>query len=83
MGIGTMHDEKPLPPGATDLVAMNARNIEDLYAAIRARDLDAVFTVFLRQPLMSRLTEGEGRSLFREMVSATAPYLAPWYDLSI
>ena len=74
---------KPLPPGATDLVAMNARNIEDLYAAIRARDLDAVFTVFLRQPLMSRLTEGEGRSLFREMVSATAPYLAPWYDLSI
>ena len=74
---------KPLPSGATDLVAMNARNIEDLYAAIRARDLDAVFTVFLRQPLMSRLTEGEGRSLFREMVSATAPYLAPWYDLSI
>ena len=74
---------KPLPSGAASLVAMNARNIEDLYAAIRARDLDAVFTVFLRQPLMSRLTEGEGRSLFREMVSATAPYLAPWYDLSI
>ena len=74
---------KPLPSGAADLVAMNARNIEDLYAAIRARDLNAVFTVFLRQPLMSRLTEGEGRSLFREMVRSTEDQLAPWYDLSI
>ena len=74
---------KPLPQGAADLVRRNAENLEALHEAIRARDLEAVFRVFLRQPLMSRLTEGEGLSLFREMVQATRDQLAPWYDLRI
>lgn len=74
---------KPLPPGAADLVRQNAENLEALHDAIRSRDLEAVFRVFLRQPLMSRLTEGEGLSLFREMVRATRDQLAPWYDLRI
>ena len=73
---------RPLPEGAAALVRTNAQNIEDLYAAIRARDLDAAFRVFLRQPLSSRLREDDGRALFREMVTATADYLAPWYDLT-
>ena len=74
---------KPLPPGAADLVRRNAQNLEALHDAIRARDLEAAFQVFLRQPLMSRLTEGEGRALFREMVRSTEDQLAPWYDLRI
>lgn len=74
---------KPLPQGAADLVRRNAQNLEALHDAIRSRDLEAVFRVFLRQPLMSRLTEGEGLSLFREMVRATRDQLAPWYDLRI
>ena len=74
---------KPLPQEAADLVRRNAENLEALHEAIRARDLEAVFRVFLRQPLMSRLTEGEGLSLFREMVQATRDQLAPWYDLRI
>ena len=73
---------KPLPEGAAALVGLNARNIEDLYVAIRARNLDAAFRVFMDQPLCSRLTEKEGRDLFGEMISATAGQLAPWYDLS-
>ena len=72
---------KPLPEGAASLVGVNARNIEDLYAAIRSRDTEAAFAVFLRQPLCSRLSRDEGRRLFAEMVGATAPYLAPWFDL--
>ena len=70
---------KPLPEGAAALVALNARNIEDLYAAIRGRDLDAAFEVFLRQPLCSRLSRADGRALFGEMVRATAGYLDPRY----
>ncbi len=73
---------RPLPEGAAALVRRNARNIEDLYAAIRARDLEAVFRVFLRQPLCSRLTETDGRALFGEMIAATADQLAPWYVLT-
>ena len=71
---------KPLPAGAAALVRKNAENIEALYAAIRARDLDAAFEVFMAQPLCSRLTREQGRTLFGEMVRATAPCLAPWYD---
>ncbi len=72
---------KPLPEGAAALVRLNAQNIEDLYAAIRARDLDAVFQVFMRQPLCSRLTGTDGRRLFGEMLLSTEACLAPWYDL--
>ena len=72
----------PLPKGAGELVQRNAQNIEALYAAIRARDLQAAFTVFMRQPLCSRLNERDGRTLFGEMVQATADQLSPWYDLS-
>ncbi len=74
---------KPLPKGASLLVRLNAQNIADLYAAIESRDLEAAFQVFLRQPLCSRLTEADGRRLFREMTAATADQLAPWYDLAI
>ena len=74
---------KPLPQEAADLVRQNAENLEALHDAIRSRDLEAVFRVFLRQPLMSRLTEGEGLSLFREMVRSTEDQLAPWYGLHI
>ncbi len=71
----------PLPEGAAAMVRENAENIEDLYAAIRSRDLDAAFRVFLRQPLCSRLGEADGRRLFAEMLAATAGCLAPWYGI--
>lgn len=72
---------KPLPAGAAALVRRNAQNIEDLYAAIRDRDLNAAFDVFMAQPLCSRLHPDQGRALFREMAAATRSCLAPWYDL--
>ena len=73
-------ETRPLPAGAAALVRKNAENIEALYAAIRARDLDAAFDVFMAQPLCSRLTREQGRTLYSEMVRATASCLAPWYD---
>ena len=65
------------------LVAGQVQDIKDLYAAIRARDMEAILQVFLRQPLCSRLSEAQGRALFGEMVRATADQLAPWYGPSI
>ena len=63
------------------MVRQNARNMEALYDAVKARDLEAAFRVFLAQPLCSRLSEGDGRRLFGRMLTATGACLAPWYDL--
>ncbi len=79
----TPQPAKPLPRGAAELVRLNAQNIEDLYGAIRARDMEAILQVFRRQPLCSRLSEAQGRALFDEMVRATADQLTPWYGLPI
>ena len=70
---------RPLPAGAAALVAQNSRNIDDLYGAIRARDLGAIFEVFMNQPLCSRLTLAEGRALFHEMTAATEGCLVPFF----
>ena len=72
---------RPLPREVGAMVEGNARNIEDLYGAIRSRDLEAAFRVFLRQPLCSRLDRADGRDLFGRMLLATADRLAPWYDI--
>lgn len=72
----------PLPKPVEALIARNALNIENTYAAIKARDLKALEEVFLAQPLCGGLDEKDGRAAFREMVQATRAYLEPWYDLS-
>ena len=72
----------PLPAGAAALVEANSRNMENLYAAIKRRDLNGLFEVFMAQGLCAGLSRGEGEALFREMVLSTAGYLEPWYDLS-
>lgn len=73
---------KPLPEPVVSLVLPNARNIENLYAAIRERDLNGVFEAFLAQPLCCGLSYSDGKALFREMVQGTGEYLKPWFDLS-
>ncbi len=72
----------PLPREAAALVRIHAQNTENLYAAIRNRDLDRCREVFLQQPLCACLTPADGRALFTEMVRATAGCLQPFYDLS-
>ena len=72
---------RPLPPGPAHMVRQNARNMEALYDAVKARDLKAAFRVFLAQPLCSRLSEEDGRRLFGRMLTATGACLVPWYDL--
>ena len=71
----------PLPGPVAELVLQNALNLENLYAGIRSRDLNAIFSAFLAQPLCAQLSPAQGENLFREMVSNTKEYLAPWFDL--
>ncbi len=72
----------PLPREAAALVRINAENIENLYAAIRDRDLHRCREIFLQQPLCVGLTVEDGKKLFDEMVRATAGCLDPFYDVS-
>lgn len=73
----------PLPGPVLSLVTPNALNIENLCAAIKARDLHQCFEAFLAQPLCTGLSYEAGEQLFREMALGTAKYLEPWYDLAI
>lgn len=73
---------KLLPEPVVSLVLPNARNIENLYAAIRERDLNGIFEAFLAQPLCYGLSYDDGKALFKEMVQGTAEYLKPWFDVS-
>jgi len=73
---------QPLPGPVLSLVSANAQNIENLYAGIKARELDRIAESFLAQPLCMGLSCETGRQLFREMALGTAGYLEPWYDLS-
>ena len=72
---------QPLPEGAAALVARNCQNIENTYAAIKARDVGKLLEVFLAQPLCEGLSPAAGEALFREMVQATRRYLEPYYNL--
>lgn len=72
----------PLPAGAANLVAGNARNIDAVYAGIKNRDLNRIFEGFMAQNLCAGLSVSDGQALFSEMVTRTEKYLSPWYDLS-
>jgi alpha-galactosidase len=70
-----------LPGPVSELVLQNAMNIENLYAGIRDRDLNVIFSSFMAQPLCSQLNRSRGEELFHEMIMNTAEYLEPWFDL--
>lgn len=70
-----------LPAAVTNLVYRNGMNIETCYNGIKHRNLDEIFASFVNQPLLSRLSVDEARALFKEMITATAPYLADFFDL--
>lgn len=71
-----------LPLGVTNLVYRAGMNVETCCHGIMERDLDEIFASFVNQPLCSRLSVDEARSLFKEMVTATSAYLKDYYDLS-
>lgn len=72
---------KALPAGAANLVRRNLENVEDLYEEIKNRDLNQILEAFISQPLCSKLTVDQSRSLFKKMLTKTADYLEPYYDL--
>lgn len=72
---------KPLPLNAANLVLQNCLNVEALYDGIKRRDLNAIYQVFVNQPLCSTLTFDESRALFKEMCLNTRKYLDPYFDV--
>lgn len=71
----------PLPRAVQALVYRNAMNIETCYHGIKTRNLDEIFASFLNQPLCSHLSVDDARTLFKDMVNATSPYLKDYYNL--
>ncbi len=65
----------PLPSGALALVQRNCANIDMLCDGIKNRDMSAIFSSFVNQPLCECLTLNEARSLFSEMREGTKDYL--------
>ena len=66
---GKLNDE------AHNLVLRNLINQEGLYEAIKARDLNKIFNIFVNQPLCSTLTIKDAKELFKSMVFNTQKYL--------
>lgn len=72
---------KPLPTAVKNLVLRCLYNVEDLYEGIKARNLDQIFSAFVNQPLCSKLTIEQARTLFYTMTCNTRTYLDEYYDL--
>jgi alpha-galactosidase len=72
---------RPLPAGAAALVRRCSANIDTTYLGIQTRDLDAIFSAFVNEPLCGNLTVEQARTLFRQMCENTRDYLDPYYDL--
>ncbi len=70
---------KPLPDNVSALVLRNCVNIENMYRAIKQRDLNGIFEVFANQPLCSGLSVSDAKELFSSMVRATGAYLEDYY----
>lgn len=73
---------QPLPGSVLSLVMPHALGTDNLYEAIKARDLPRIFECFLAQPLCAGLAIDDARHLFGHMLRGTAADLQPWYDLS-
>ena len=74
---------KPLPsaPLSREIIPMVMRQIyqqENTLRAIRARNLNAVFNVFVQEPSLSRVGLSDLEELFHTMVNNTKKYLTDW-----
>ena len=69
-----------IPAGTNDLVSKICFEQQAVLEAINNRDLDALFTAFAQDPLVS-CSLSDARKLFNEMVLNTKEYLTD-YDLS-
>ncbi len=69
-----------VPSSVYPLVSRICGQQEALDAAIAARDMDAIFSCFINDPLVT-CSRGDAEKLFCEMVENTKEYLAD-YDLS-
>lgn len=72
---------KPLPKPVLNLVYRNCVNIDSLYEAIKARNLNDIYQVFMNQPICSNLSFKEGKVLFKEMIINTRKYLDPYFKI--
>jgi len=70
-----------LPKPVKSLVLKYVLNLETLFAGIRKRDLDLIFTAFIHDPLCSKLSFEEAKELFRKMIENTRTYLEPYFSM--
>ena len=66
----------PAPILALSMPALAAQ--EQLAAAIAARDATLAFPAFANDPLLVSLTQAQARTLYSDMLRATAAYLPGW-----
>ena len=66
-----------LPPGPAQIVARHVSNQEAIVEAALAKDRDLAFAAFYNDPA-NRLPLDESWSLFKELLSYSAPWLPGW-----
>lgn len=69
---------QPLFQGIQPLVLRQIHQQENALRAIRKRDIQQMFNVFIQEPSCSRLSLSEAEELFGKMVKNTATYLPDW-----
>lgn len=70
---------KPLPADVSALVLRNCLNIENTFYGIKNRDIRAIFEAFANQPLCSKLSIDDAKTLFGEMTAKTRDYLKEYF----
>lgn len=69
---------KPLNSYVTALVSRVSLQQENAFKAIKERDLNALYNVFMSEPLCSCLNLDQGKELFYKMINNTKKYLQDW-----
>lgn len=72
---------KPLPLPVQNLVLTNLHNQENLYQAIKERDLEKIYLSLKNDPLCSNLGEEKSLKMFIEMIKNTKKYLEPYFAI--
>ena len=70
----------PLPEKPYEMVLKASNNIDDCYYAIKERNLDKLFKVFMNQALCTNLSQEDGIVLFKKMIKNTRNYLDPYFN---
>lgn len=72
---------KPLPLAVKNLVLRNLLNQENVYEAIKERNLEKIYLSLKNDPLCSNVNDDEIRKMFVEMIRHTRGYLEQYFAI--